>query len=828
MPNTSLYFFRFRLFNTQPSAIPKPKPTLPPSIPPSHAPLPFGDYRLEFWCGLSYFDAVENCALRCPSGNDDDCPGELNCLSGVTECENEMGLSAYMTKEDVMTNETMADSDTSSSMQPSRTPTTGESTTAMGSQSPTAGSEPSESASPVAEDPNDLQGPFKEEMVRIVLYGLDSNTSLADGNTTLNSWKSLTRNYIMDFFNKYPTQDMLDAGDTGSDTVRASLYDVTVVITGEEMEEAPPHDYTPLFEGEIGAESGNRRNLRRSARFGIDGTHVPPNQESAALRRTQTGIDPSKTVMITYSQSSTYRSSPELTIEDPSVVMRLPLETSEYRAGYVNYLRSRDTTTFQNLEYASQFMFTEFPTAAPAGIVTLKPTGSPVVPGEPTVSPTLNPTENFGCNLCKPGQYGVDTELMFNGEASTCSEVYNWFLQNYRQGSGACEDGQSQLSELCCRDDDENTQDVSENEDETTPSPASPSVSSPSASPSVPSSSPASSLAPAAPDEPSEKPTEILEITTDEFGLPDAASLAETYYCGANWDSIDSNCDDATPCPSGVSSDCPDGEQCIAFTNCGGKFVFVSDPNVEGGGPDAESVKSTFYCGTSVQFLEMECDGATPCPNGPKDCEGDGEQFGCFAFTGCNAQVDPGSFVGFLKPPDEKDESAASDTTSTFYCATTWDELNSNCVDGIPDGFTPCPSGDILECGDGEGCFAYACSTGAEAVPAPSPSSNNRPTSEYSVEDLDLLKNTFFCGTSIEEIDSDCENATPCPTGDECPEGFGCFAFSQCGGVDISSLVDTFGDTDRPTRAPTVPIEQVCDEDAKMSVNVGYWQSWSI
>ena len=108
------------------------------------------------------------------------------------------------------------------------------------------------------------------------------------------------------------------------------------------------------------------------------------------------------------------------------------------------------------------------------------------------------------------------------------------------------------------------------------------------------------------------------------------------------------------------------------------------------------------------------------------------------------------------------------------------------------------------------------------AVPAPSPSN------EYSVEDLDLLKSTFFCGISIEEIDKDCENAIPCPSGDECPEGFGCFAFSQCGGVDISSLVDTFGDTDQPTRAPTVPIEQICDEEMKMSVNVGYWQSWSI
>jgi len=779
---------------------------------------------------------MENCAQRCPNGSDDECPGELNCLSGVTDCKNEMGMSAYMTKEDGTGNETMVDLETMStevdtatnSPRPSRTPTSsssssGEPAASINSQSPSAEllEQLSESASPVAEvvaaeeaeDTNELQGPFEQDMVRIILYGLDSDTVLADGNITLNSWKTLTRSYIMDFFNKYPTQDMLDAGDEGSDAIRAGLYDVTVVISEETMHEAPPHDYDPLVEGEVGVKN-NRRHLRRSARSGSKSktnyaSSAAEQKNTAAIRRTQTGIDPSKTVMITYSQSSTYRSPPDLVNEDPSIIMRLPLETSEYRADYVNYLRARDYATFQNLEYASQFFYTDFPTAAPVGIVTTKPTGGPVVPGEPTVAPTLSPTEDFGCNLCEPGQAGVDAELMFNGEPSTCMEVYNWFLTTYHQGSGPCQEGQTQLNELCCRDVDGEAQDVSATENEQSIAPTMATETE-------------STLAPITPNGPTLTPSQMLEIPTDEFGLPDAASLAETYYCGLDWDSVDSNCDNATPCPSGASSDCPEGEQCIAFTNCGGKFVFVSDPNVDGGGPNADNVKSTFYCGTSVQFLENKCDGATPCPNGPTDCEGDGQEFGCFAFTGCNEEVDPGSFVGFLKAPDGN--SANSDTASTFFCATTWDELNSNCVDGIPDGFTPCPSGDILECGEGQGCFAYACNTGAEvaAVPAPSPSN------DYSVEDLDLLKSTFFCGTSIEEIDGDCENAIPCPSGDECPEGFGCFAFSQCGGVDISSLVDTFGDTDRPTRAPTVPIEQICDEDRKMSVNVGYWQSWSI
>jgi hypothetical protein len=45
--------------------------------------------------------------------------------------------------------------------------------------------------------------------------------------------------------------------------------------------------------------------------------------------------------------------------------------------------------------------------------------------------------------------------------------------------------------------------------------------------------------------------------------------------------------------------------------------------------------------------------------------------------------------------------------------------------------------------------------------------------------------------------------------------GQGCFAlFSKCGGVDVDNfLVSKFGDSDRPTRAPTEPVVQVCDEE---------------
>jgi hypothetical protein len=719
-------------------------------------------------------------------------------MSGVTDCKVEMGLGAYgieteavdgsVVSDETSVNDEGGDSTSDLSVQADLSVSDGSVATA--DVIATTADDGAPTSPPTTGLP--LQGPFENEMVRIILYGLNA-TAFMDDTSLMDRWKSITESYIEDFFNDHSTEE------EESDAVRSSIFDVSVTIAEEVWEMAPEHDFDPLVAGEVDVRDADARwrNLRRGGR------------SSVAARRAQVGMDPSKILMVTYSQVFTYRSSPDAVNDDPNIIMQRPLETSEYRADYVVFLRSMDFAAFGDLEYVSNFMYTVFPTRSPT---TLKPTESPVMPGEPTAPPqsdqltdetTLPPTENFGCNLCEPGQIGINADVIHNGEAKTCVDVYSWFLENFRQGSLDCQDGQSELNSVCCQD-----AEGSVTTQEPTP-------------------------APSAVIEPAETSDEPQEPEEDEFGLPEVTSLAETFYCGATWDSVSSDCEEATPCPSGDSGECPSGEQCIAFTNCGGKFSFVSDPTVEGGGPNVDKVKGTFFCGTSMQFLEMKCDGATPCPNGPEDCEGEGETYGCFAFTGCNEEVDPGSFVGFLSPPDEEDVDAqlpefSGDTTNYFYCSPTWEELDSKCVNGFPEGASPCPSGDMLECADGEGCFAFACNGGvvpANTQPVPSPSS---PTDDYSVDDVNILKSTFYCGLSIEKIDADCENATPCPSGDECPQGQGCFAFSRCGGVDVDSLVSKFGDTDRPTRAPTEPVVQVCDEEKKMSVNVGYWQSWSI
>ena len=169
-------------------------------------------------------------------------------------------------------------------------------------------------------------------------------------------------------------------------------------------------------------------------------------------------MDPSKIMMVTYSQTYTYRSSLDDVNDNPNIILRRPLEFPEYQADYVVYLRSMDFSVFGGLEYVSNFLFANFPTLSPA---TLKLTESPVIPGEPTMSPQSNeladettppPTENFECNLCKPGQIGINADVILNGEVKTCVDVYSWFLETFRQGSLDCQDGQSRLDSVCCQD----------------------------------------------------------------------------------------------------------------------------------------------------------------------------------------------------------------------------------------------------------------------------------------------------------------------------------------------------------------------------------------
>jgi hypothetical protein len=106
---------------TQPSLPPKKIPTKPPSAPPTHAPLAFGDFHREFSCSLSYFNALKNCPMHCPTGGDNECTTHpahgvvaslgLKCMSGVADCKVENRFGAYGL------NDTMMETTTEMSME---------------------------------------------------------------------------------------------------------------------------------------------------------------------------------------------------------------------------------------------------------------------------------------------------------------------------------------------------------------------------------------------------------------------------------------------------------------------------------------------------------------------------------------------------------------------------------------------------------------------------------------------------------------------------------------------------------------------------------------
>ena len=56
------------------------------------------------------------------------------------------------------------------------------------------------------------------------------------------------------------------------------------------------------------------------------------------------------------------------------------------------------------------------------------------------------------CNLCRPGQIGINAEIPLNGGVAKCIEIYEYYLQNFLEGTKQCIAAQNWLNEICCGD----------------------------------------------------------------------------------------------------------------------------------------------------------------------------------------------------------------------------------------------------------------------------------------------------------------------------------------------------------------------------------------
>ena len=65
-------------------------------------------------------------------------------------------------------------------------------------------------------------------------------------------------------------------------------------------------------------------------------------------------------------------------------------------------------------------------------------------------------TENDApCNLCQPGQVGINGDVVFNNNPTTCEEVYNFLIDSFTESETTCKSAQVKLSEDCCREQDQ-------------------------------------------------------------------------------------------------------------------------------------------------------------------------------------------------------------------------------------------------------------------------------------------------------------------------------------------------------------------------------------
>lgn len=269
---------------------------------------------------------------------------------------------------------------------------------------------------------------------------------------------------------------------------------------------------------------------------------------------------------------------------------------------------------------------------------------------------------------------------------------------------------------------------------------------------------------------------------------------SDYFYCGKDRIDAASKCGtvEATPCPSGMDSDCPEEEFCLQkIFECSG---------------------TTQYCGLSPQDSANQC--SLPCPNGDADCES-GET--CHETgTSCDqTYADPA-------PSPENSGGSMPIGPNTNHCGSSWSDADSRCS-------VQCPMGTDSECPSGQRCYADTCGTGSGPI-------------AYHLYAGNVEPNYNWCGTTWLDAKDRCHK--PCPTGFNSECGIG-----EESGLPEVCFVDTRvcglnnGATGMPTPAPVtnapitpatlppvpvLPPTPSCLEEDSMQVNLGYWESWSV
>ncbi|KAL7542509.1 hypothetical protein ACHAXR_011841 [Thalassiosira sp. AJA248-18] len=251
---------------------------------------------------------------------------------------------------------------------------------------------------------------------------------------------------------------------------------------------------------------------------------------------------------------------------------------------------------------------------------------------------------------------------------------------------------------------------------------------------------------------------------------PTENKLTDTFYCGDDYFSSVSLCNEAVKCPGG-NDDCPDGQTCFAGVDCTlpptvspsamPSYSPSSSPSTSKPTASPIAISDIFppastqnrnFCGTNSFDTRANCQDALPCNDNPNKCAILlGPDYTCFSDIVCATR--PTNVVGGGNPPNFKPTLAPSDTWSSnigltnapsdsqtsssttgptgapsllrptflnkFYCGKNYTHAEDTCTVG-----TPCPTGSPAVCGDGGTCYGGITCT---APPTPLPTSPPTP-----------------------------------------------------------------------------------------------------